>query len=157
MVFAAHYCIIFCAIRQHNRQTQDRQIFPQQSPTQLVDNMHLLRAILILVGICVLTWMPFAFVTLYLIESGQVYGLHSDGMHAYKAVNFLLCLNSAANPIIYTLRVPQFRHGLKALFCCDNLTKKGPLSKRCKMPDVIRNPAADHGNISVISIKMLKP
>ena len=140
------YCIILCAIHQHNSQNEALPYEPA------VEAMHLLKAFVIVVGIFAMTWLPYCLVAEVSMQLEEEYIYGPTFIAIYKAVTYLLYVNSAANPVIYSLRIPSFRHGVKALLCGDRLkTKGGQLSQQCQSSDVVRNPAADTGGVSIIS------
>ncbi len=92
---------------------------PQQQETSLSDlknTMKAFKTFLLVVGIFVVSFVPVCF----LLELKYL-GLDVDDGYfqiIFKVANVLRIINSAANPIIYALRMTTFRKAMKRMLCC---------------------------------------
>ena len=146
------YCFMFGAIHRHEKKTQ-KQMRTHQAGAQSGDEIHILKALFSLIGVCILSWVPCVAVFVAFCGMDQ---LDTTSMEIYVAVSYILQINSAANPIIYALRIPKFRLGFKQLFYCSRQVKKEVFATQCKVSDTVIIPEKNHGNISIISAKKMQ-
>ncbi|XP_072027853.1 adenosine receptor A1-like [Amphiura filiformis] len=76
-----------------------------------------IKTLVILLGLCIFGWVPFCGVILFEIYNPS----YQVGLKALSVIRVCTSLNSAANPIVYSLRSEQFRLCLRKLF---GITKK---------------------------------
>ncbi|XP_074835731.1 sphingosine 1-phosphate receptor 2 [Carettochelys insculpta] len=93
--------------------------------------LALLRTVTIVLGAFVVCWLP-AFIILLLDTSCAIKACPV----LYKADYFFsfATLNSAINPIIYTLRSKDMRREFLRVLCCWGLAGRGRPAERCRVP-----------------------
>lgn len=91
----------------------------------------LLKTVTIVLGVFIVCWLP-AFTILLLDSSCSVY---SCPILSKSSTFFCIAtLNSALNPVIYTLRSKDMRREFLRLICCWGVLQSGRPSERCLVP-----------------------
>ena len=111
------YAFIIRVVRQHAAQirAQDEVVSREAAYQQYQQReMRLLRTSGIVFITFFVSWLPYV-----IIISVQIYGdmlIHESLQTARVAAVFISAVNSAVNPVIYTLKLPAFRNEIKNLF-----------------------------------------
>ena len=155
MILIIVYTIIFCTIYQHKFQNEVQQTSNVESTTCSVGDLHMLKAFVILVGIFAITCLPFCFVAEASMQLEEDFVQGPKFITIYKVVSFLIYLNSAANPVIYSLRIPSFRLGLKNICCHWQKNSVDQQSNQRKSSTVLKKPSSDPGGVYMISFNIL--
>ncbi|XP_072033090.1 beta-2 adrenergic receptor-like [Amphiura filiformis] len=134
---------------------KERRIVPQQQPREGRNNLGNLRHIwfkrerrsiktlVILLGLCIFGWVPICSVILTDIYNPS----HEVRQDVRNIVRYFPFINSAANPIVYSLRSEQFRMYARKLF---GISKK----KTLKLIETTRNDATGYPP-AVIDVRQL--
>ncbi len=121
------YTLILRAIRQHQLRIKVHKnagaSSAEPAEASLIDNIRLIKAFAIVVGIFALCWLPSSILVEVAIPLSEEAIRNPKFLLAYKAILSLVYVNSAANPIIYAVRIPAFRNAFKQTLCCWSCTK----------------------------------
>ncbi|RVE69708.1 hypothetical protein OJAV_G00080300 [Oryzias javanicus] len=113
------YVRIYLIVRSSNQETTNMQAY------------SLLKTVTIVLGVFIVCWLP-AF-TILLLDSScsiQVCSILNNA----KIFFGIATLNSALNPVIYTLRSKDMRREFLRLLCCWGVLQSGRPSERCLIP-----------------------
>ena len=106
-------------VESENERAQREDLYSNKTPknTQVINNtkeQKFLNTIIIIACIAVVTVMPG---TIYSLLSGR--GVHSEGNSILSVVGIaIFCLNFAANPFVYCLRLKRYRETFKMVYGC---------------------------------------
>ncbi|XP_072027912.1 beta-2 adrenergic receptor-like [Amphiura filiformis] len=89
----------------------------RSSRNWITRELRTIKTLVILLGLCIFGWVPFCGVVLFEIYNPS----YQVGLKVLSVIRMCTSLNSAANPIVYSLRSEQFRLCIRKLF---GITKK---------------------------------
>ena len=115
MSFPLSFLFIVCACNISIwRKVRIRNITLQQQNRAAYQNQRLTNAFLFVSAISVLSWLPLVIVNYLLF----VWGVHIPRRVLFVVIiNILNLSNSILNPLVYALRIPEFRQALR-VSCC---------------------------------------
>ncbi|XP_072027814.1 adenosine receptor A2b-like [Amphiura filiformis] len=128
---------------------KERRIVPQQQAREgrrqfwLKRERRTIKTLVILLGVCIFGWVPICGVILAEIYNPS----YNVGQDVRNLVRYFAFINSAANPIVYSLRSEQFRVYARKLF---GISKK----QKLKLIETTRNDATGYP-LSVIDVGQL--
>lgn len=109
--------------------------------------------LLMLTVIFVVTWLPFKVINYVIfLKPGTMLDCGPDMGCVYQALyatKFLHFLNSVVNPIVYALRVKDFREGVRRILCCCCGTT-GPASSKAVREKGFDNPAVSMQSLDTV-------
>ena len=102
-------------------------IQPAQNPRSLKRDMRIAMTIALVIGFFVVAWLPFFTVQLLLVFCLKCYPAILSNTDLLLIVKFMHYSNSAVNPIVYAVKIPEFRRAFKQLvalcLCCCHCIK----------------------------------
>ncbi|XP_033119176.1 sphingosine 1-phosphate receptor 1-like [Anneissia japonica] len=123
------YLAIYVKIRSHDKRMSSNLNLPEKYKfTKLV-----LQAYVVIVVVYAICWLPWGIESLRIMYT-MYFGFDEENRCIVSTLAFyigvaMVLLNSAVNPIIYFLRLPDFRKGITELIgCC---FKKAPVVENC--------------------------
>ena len=122
------YSITLRAVHQHQQRRRAHQIPGQKSESVFIENVRLVKAFAIVVGIFILSWLPFSILAEASKSLNDDYIQSSTFTLIYKISVALVYINSAANPVIYAMRITSFRVALQEQLCYKTKNKAQPPS-----------------------------
>ncbi len=117
IVITTLYIIVFHTIQIQRKRIAHLSVGPdaREANQSLLSDVKIAVNLFIVVAAFVLCYIPYSIIILYILDTDP------GNVHATLPVvgTTILLSNSALNPIIYAVRMKQFRKAFKAIICCD--------------------------------------
>ncbi|CAH1789470.1 unnamed protein product [Owenia fusiformis] len=115
MFLTVAYIRILHVVKQQSRRTENHPIPNNNTTDNFKINLRVLKTAIIVIGFFLICWLPLFIVIIFQVYGFQFYSaLQNEAQDNIRLFCFILAVfNSGFNPIVYALRLKEFKHGFK--------------------------------------------